>query len=65
MMEELSFHGMSGMTQALGMFVGVDSVLITVVARKGVVCSWELVVGSGIEIGIWIGTESVDVSCGV
>jgi len=45
MMVELSFHGMSGMTQAVGMFVGVDSVLMTVVARMGVVCSW--VAGGG------------------
>ena len=45
MMVELSFHGMSGMTQAVGMFVGIDSVLITVVARMGVVCSW--VAGGG------------------
>ena len=41
MMVELSFHGMSGMTQAIGMLtgvsVGIDSVLITVVARMGVV----------------------------
>ena len=45
MMVELSFHGMSGMTQASGMSVGVDSVLIIVVARMGVVCSW--VAGGG------------------
>jgi len=51
MMVELSFHGMSGSTQACGMVVGlvvgigglvegIESVLIIVVARMGVVvCS--------------------------
>ena len=47
----LSFHGMSGMTQAFGMFTGVamgiGSVFmrVTVIARMGVLCSW--VAGGG------------------